>query len=166
MLHQNAFGQRVTISGYVLDGEIKEAMIGANIYETRLQRGTSTNQYGFYSLTLPVSDTLNIVFSFPGFQPQAKKIGTKVNMRMDILLSSSGLLDEVEIHASRSDDNVDRSQMGVIDVSLRDLVKLPALMGERDLIKVIQFLPGVQQAQEGTTGFFVRGGNLDQNCIA
>ena len=75
-------------------------MIGANIYETRLQRGTSTNQYGFYSLTLPVSDTLNIVFSFAGFPPQAKKIVTKVNMRMDILLSSSGLLDEVEIHAS------------------------------------------------------------------
>ena len=65
----------------------------------------------------------------------------------------------------RNDDNVNRSQMGVIDVTLRELVNLPALMGERDLMKVIQFLPGVQQAQEGTTGFFVRGGNLDQNLV-
>lgn len=161
----NTFSQRVTISGYVQDVNTKEVLIGANIYEARLQKGTATNQYGFYSLTLPASDTLNVIYSFSGYKPEAKKIVSKNNLRIDILLVSAGLLDEVEVNALRNDDNVNRSQMSVVDVPLRELVNLPALMGERDLMKVIQFLPGVQQAQEGTTGFFVRGGNLDQNLV-
>lgn len=159
------FGQRITISGYVLDAHTKEVLIGANIYAARLQKGTATNQYGFYTLTVPTSDTLSVIFSFAGYKPEAKKVVSRTNMRIDILLVSAGLLDEVEVNALRNDDNVKRAQMSVIDVPLRELMNLPALMGERDLMKVIQLLPGVQQAQEGTTGFFVRGGNLDQNLV-
>ena len=165
LMSLDTFAQRVTISGYIQDVETKEAMIGANVYETHLQKGTSANQYGFYSITLPASDTLSLIFSFTGYKPEAKKITSKSNIRLDIVLTSAGLLDEIEINASRNDDNVNRAQMGVIDVPLRELVNLPALMGERDLMKVIQLLPGVQQAQEGTTGFFVRGGNLDHNLV-
>ena len=160
-----AAAQKVTFSGYIRDRETKEALIGANIYDAKLQKGTTSNQYGFYSITLPVSDTLQIIISYVGYKPEAKKIIARNNLRMDIFLDPSLMLSEVEINAARNDDNVNNPQMGVIDVPMRDIRDLPVLMGERDILKVLQFLPGVQQAQEGTTGFFVRGGNLDQNLV-
>jgi hypothetical protein len=157
--------QHVSISGYVIDSESKEVLIGASIYETRLQAGTITNQYGYYSLTLAMADTLDVVISYIGYRPVARKIVSRSNTRMDIMLMPSNMLGEVEVNASRNDDNVARTQMGVIDVPMRELRNLPAIMGERDLLKIVQLLPGVQQAQEGTTGFFVRGGNTDQNLV-
>jgi hypothetical protein len=165
VIHMRAAAQKVTISGYVMDGETKEALIGANIYEVKIRKGTASNQYGFYSLTLPVVDTLEVIISYVGYKPAAKKIATSTNLRMDIPLMASSMLSEVEINAARNDDNVNKAQMGVIYVPMREVRNLPVLMGERDILKVIQLLPGVQQAQEGTTGFFVRGGNLDQNLV-
>ena len=165
LLPERAVAQKVTISGFIMDGETKEALIGANIYEAKLQKGTTSNQYGFYSITLPASDTLTIIISFVGYKPEAKKVVASTNFRIDILLIPSLMLSEVEINGARNDDNVNSAQMGVIDVPMRDIRDLPVLMGERDILKVIQLLPGVQQAQEGTTGFFVRGGNLDQNLV-
>jgi hypothetical protein len=160
-----AYCQNITISGYIMDEGTKESLIGAAIFETKLQKGTTANEYGFYSLTLPASDTLNVLISYTGYRPEAKKIFSKTNIRLDILLVSSNVLNEVEITATRNDDNVNRTQVGVINVPMRELRNLPVLMGERDILKVIQFLPGVQQAQEGTTGFLVRGGNSDQNLV-
>ena len=157
--------QKVIISGYIKDAGSKEALINANIYEGKLQQGTTSNQYGFYSLTLPASDTFNIIVSYVGYKPEVKKMITNTNVRMDVLLEPSLMLNELEITAARNDDNVNEAQMGVMDVPVQEIKRLPVLMGERDLLKVIQLLPGVQQAQEGTTGFFVRGGNLDQNLI-
>ncbi|MCI0750316.1 MAG: TonB-dependent receptor, partial [Flammeovirgaceae bacterium] len=157
--------QKITISGYVRDAGSKEVLIAANIYEPGLQQGATTNQYGFYSLTLPVDDSLSLVISYAGYRPDVKKIYSQSNVRLDVLLVSSTVLNEVEISATRNDDNVNRTRVGVIDVPIRDIQSLPVLMGERDILKAIQFLPGVQQAQEGTTGFFVRGGNLDQNLV-
>ena len=165
LLPARAVAQKVTISGFVMDGETKEALIGANIYEAQLQKGATSNEYGFYSITLPASDTLQIIISYVGYKPEVKKIVVRTNLRMDILLIPSLMLNEVEINAARNDDNVNNAQIGVIDVPMRDIRDLPVLMGERDVLKVIQLLPGVQQAQEGTTGFFVRGGNLDQNLV-
>ena len=165
LLHVPAAAQKVTFSGYIRDRETKEALIGANIYDAKLQKGTTSNQYGFYSITLPVSDTLQIIISYVGYKPEAKKITARSNLRMDIFLDPSLMLSEVEINAARNDDNVNNAQMGVIDVPMRDIRDLPVLMGERDILKVLHLLPGVQQAQEGTTGFFVRGGNLDQNLV-
>lgn len=157
--------QKVTLSGFIKDEDTKEALIGATIYETGLQRGSTTNEYGFFSLTLSSSDTLNLIISYTGYTPQARKVFSKQNIRLDVLLSSSNLLDEIEITATRNDDNVNRAQVGVINVPMREIKNLPVLAGERDILKIIQFLPGVQQAQEGTTGFFVRGGNTDQNLV-
>lgn len=164
-LSLNAYSQKITISGYIRDTDTKEALIGAAIYETSLQKGSTTNAYGFYSLTLPATDTLNVIISYIGYKPEAKKIFSTMDIRLDIFLSSSNVLDEVEITAARNDDNVNRAQIGVIAVPMREIKNLPVLMGERDILKVIQLLPGVQQAQEGTTGFLVRGGNTDQNLI-
>ncbi len=165
MTSVQAFSQTITISGYIRDADTKEALIGADIYEAGLRKGTTANEYGFYSLTLPEEDTLNVVISYTGYKPAARKITSKANIRLDVLLVSSNVLDEVEVTASRNDDNVNKVQVGVIDVPMREIRNLPVLLGERDIFKVIQLLPGVQQAQEGTTGFLVRGGNTDQNLV-
>ena len=157
--------QKIIVSGYVQDAGSKEALIAANIYEPNLQQGASTSQYGFYSLTLPARDTLTLIISYVGYKSEVRKIYLQNNIRLDVLLTSSNVLDEVAITSARNDDNVNLTRVGVINVPVSDIRNLPVLMGERDILKAIQFLPGVQQGQEGTTGFFVRGGNLDQNLV-
>lgn len=162
----NSFAQKITVSGYVKDGTTKEALIGATVVNANTKTGTSTNQYGFFSLTVPIADTIELLISYQGFKLQAKKIVTKENLQLDILLeSSTGSLGEVVVTAGRNNRNVQKAQMGVIDVPIRAIKNLPVLMGERDILKIIQLLPGVQGGQEGTTGFYVRGGNLDQNLV-
>ncbi len=158
--------QRITISGYVKDAASKEALIGASVINANTKSGTTTNQYGFFSLTVPVADTIELLVSFAGYTIQAKKIIAKENLRMDILLEPTAAnLNEVVVSAGKNDNNVQKAQMGVIDVPLKSIKNLPVLFGERDVLKVIQLLPGVQGGEEGTTGFYVRGGNLDQNLI-
>ena len=105
---------KVTLSGYIKDATSQEALIGATIFQTNSQLGTTTNEYGFYTLTLPVADTFGLVISYIGYQAQAKKVATKPNLRLDILLEPNGLeLTQVEVVASRNNDNVQRAQMGV-----------------------------------------------------
>lgn len=160
------FSQNITLNGYVRDAKTEESLIGATLYEATQKIGTTTNEYGYYSLTVSAADTIGLVISFIGYQAQAKKIFTKENLRLDIdLLVNSAILGEIEVKASRNNDNVQRAQMSVIDVPMRAIMTLPAIAGERDILKIIQLLPGVQSGQEGTTGYFVRGGNLDQNLV-
>lgn len=162
----SSYSQKITVSGYVKDGISKEALIGATVVNGNTKTGTTTNQYGFFSLTVPIADTIELLISYQGFKLQAKKIVTKENLQLDILLeSSTGSLGEVVVTAGRNNRNVQKAQMGVIDVPIRAIKNLPVLMGERDIMKIIQLLPGVQGGQEGTTGFYVRGGNLDQNLV-
>lgn len=157
--------QKIVVSGYIKDSASKEALIGANIFETTLQKGTTANEYGYYSLTLAATDSLELVISYVGYKLEIVKIPPQSSIRIDIDLTSSNLLSTIEVNATRNDDNVNRTRVGVITVPMTQIKSLPVLMGERDILKAIQFLPGVQQAQEGTTGYFVRGGNLDQNLI-
>ncbi len=158
--------KKITISGYVRDVSTKEVLIGASVINADTKSGTTTNQYGFFSITALVSDTIDLVTSFSGYKIAAKKIVTKENIRLDILMEgNAGNLGEVIVTTGRNDRNVQRAQMGVIDVPLHAIKNLPVLMGERDVLKIIQLLPGVQGGQEGTTGYYVRGGNLDQNLI-
>ena len=158
--------QKITISGYVKDEASKEALIGASVVNANTKTGTSTNQYGFFSLTVPLSDTIELLISYQSYKIQAKKIITKENIQLDVLLeNTTGSLGEVVVTAGKNNRNVQKAQMGVIDVPIRAIKNLPVLLGERDLLKIIQLLPGVQGGQEGTTGFYVRGGNLDQNLV-
>src|SRR5258706_5901225 len=158
--------QKITISGYVKDGSSKEALIGASVMCTNAKTGTSANQYGFFSLTVPVTDTIELLISYQGYKIQAKQIVTRENIRVDISLENDiGTLGEVVVTAGKSDRNVQKAQMGVIDVPIRAIKNLPVLLGEKDVLKIIQLLPGVQGGQEGTAGFYVRGGNLDQNLV-
>lgn len=158
--------QKITLSGYVRDGVTKEALIGATVVNAGSKTGTSTNQYGYFSLAVPAADTIEIIISYQGYKLQAKKIISKENIQFDVLLENqSNTLGEVVIQAGRNNHNVQKAQMGVIDVPIRAIKNFPVLMGERDVMKIIQLLPGVQAGQEGTAGFYVRGGNLDQNLV-
>ena len=162
----SAYAQKITISGYVKDRASQEALIGASVVNANTKTGTSTNLYGFFSLTVSLADTIELLISYQGYTIQAKKIVTKKNIRTDILLESNdATLGEVVVTAGKNDRNVQKAQMSVIDVPLRAIKNLPVLLGERDVLKIIQLLPGVQGGNEGTTGFYVRGGNLDQNLV-
>ena len=161
-----SFSQKITVSGFVKDGRTKEALIGASVVLTQSQRGTSTNQYGFFSLTANATDTIDLLISYQGYQVQAKKIFSRSNVQLDVELeSASSNLSEVVVTTGRDNHNVQNARMGVIDVPLKAIKNFPVLMGERDVMKIIQLLPGVQAGQEGTAGFYVRGGNLDQNLV-
>lgn len=166
MMGRYTFAQTVTISGYIKDAQTKESLIGANIFSTNSKTGTITNEYGFYSISLPVSDTIGLVITYLGYNPQAKKLTTKESIRLNVLLEpNTQEMSEVVVFANRNDNNVNKAQMGVIDVPLKAINTMPVLAGERDVMKILQFLPGIQQGQEGTTGFYVRGGNADQNLV-
>ncbi|MEP6512234.1 MAG: TonB-dependent receptor [Parafilimonas sp.] len=158
--------QKITISGYVKDAASKEALIGASVINTNSKLGTTANQYGFFSLTIPVADTIELIISYTGYTIQAKKITANENLHTDILLESATVnLNEVVVTTGKNNLNVEKPQMGVINVPLTAIKNLPVLVGERDVLKIIQLLPGVQGGNEGTTGFYVRGGNLDQNLV-
>lgn len=151
--------QNSTISGYVKDFNSKETLIGATIYAPSFERGTTTNEYGYYSLTVPSSDSFDLLISYVGYQLQSKRIFLKSNALLDF--SYQGVvLNEVEVSAQRNDNNVNKAQVGIINIPMREIKNLPVLAGERDIMKVLHFLPGVQQAQEGTSGFLVRGAIL------
>ena len=161
-----SYAQNIALSGYVRDAKTDEALIGATVFEATQKVGTTTNEYGYYSLTVTAKDTIGLIISFIGYQAQAKKVFAKENLRLDIALAdNTAVLNEVVVNASRNNDNVQRAQMSVIDVPMRAIMTLPAIAGERDILKIIQLLPGVQSGQEGTTGYFVRGGNIDQNLV-
>lgn len=158
--------QNTTLSGHIKDAKTGENLIGATIYNTNNKTGTTTNNYGFYSITIPSKDTLGMVFSYIGYSPQTKKIITTKSMVINIdLEEADNSLGEVVVNARRNDNNVRKAQMGIIDVPLKQINTLPAIGGESDVLKVIQLLPGVQSGKEGTTGFHVRGGNTDQNLV-
>ena len=166
VLGLTAVAQKITISGYIKDAATKEALIGASVVNANTQRGTSTNQYGFFSLSVSVVDTIELIISYAGYTIQAKKVMVKNNLQLTILLESSKEnLAEVVVVSGKNNRNVQKAQMGVIDVPLKAIKNLPVLFGERDVLKIIQLLPGVHGGQEGTTGFYVRGGNLDQNLV-
>ena len=158
--------QTVTISGTVHDFETGESIIDASIYSTKYKIGATANTYGFYSLTLPSGDSSGIVFSYFGYTPIIKKINLNQNVEINIQLKSRVKdLNEVVVSAKKLDDNVEKAEMGVIDIPIQKIRELPAILGETDVLKIIQLLPGVQSGNEGTTGFFVRGGNGNQNLV-
>ena len=155
---------RFTVSGFIYEKGSRETLIGVNVYEPRLRMGAVSNNYGFYTLTLP-ADSIELVFSFVGYQSQIHKISLQSNMRLDIELSSSIDLSEVVVEAERIARISEMTQMSVLDVPIRQMRAVPSLLGEKDMFKVLQLLPGVQSGNEGFSGFYVRGGGPDQNLI-
>ena len=156
---------RKTLSGYITDGENGEALIGATILVKGEQTGTVTNLYGFYSLSLPPGN-YTFQFSYIGYDPVEKTFNLEEDISYSVELKPSvEELDEVIISAERKDANVTRTEMSVQKLNMKEIKQIPAFMGEVDLIKAIQLLPGVQATVEGGSGFSVRGGGADQNLI-
>jgi hypothetical protein len=156
---------RYSVSGYVKDASNGEVLVGATVYVKDIKTGIITNPYGFYSLSLKPGN-YEIVYSYIGFNPQIQKIELTANIMMNIELSvKSKDLDEVVITANKPEMNVKRNEMSVEKLDMKRIRQIPALMGEIDLIKAIQLLPGVIPAAEGTSSYCVRGGSADQNLI-
>ncbi|MCW0481538.1 TonB-dependent receptor [Gaoshiqia sediminis] len=157
--------ERKIISGHIKDAENGETLIGATLFVEEQGVGTASNEYGFYSISLlPGSYTLS--YSFIGYQVVEKKIDLTENTVLEIELTpESKKLQEVVIAAEKKNKNITRVEMGVEKLQPKVIKSIPALMGEVDLIKAIQLLPGVQTTSEGGSGFSVRGGTPDQNLI-
>lgn len=164
LLTSQVFSQSYTLSGYIQDSASGEKLIGANIYDKANLRGTTSNTYGFYSITLPGGE-YDFIFSFVGYAAQERKISFSKDQTLNISLSASVELEAVEITGQRLEQSVESSQMSTINMSVKMIKQIPALMGEVDVIKAIQLLPGVQSGTEGTSGLYVRGGGPDQNLI-
>lgn len=153
-----------TVSGYVFDAQSKERLIGVNVYIPGTTFGASTNTYGFYSINLP-EEQYALHVSFIGYNTIKDSVDLrKQNVSLDFALNtSSEVLTEVEI--TDSEIQAQRVQMSAVTLSAQDIKKIPAFLGEVDIIRAIQLLPGVQSGNEGTTGFYVRGGSPDQNLV-
>ncbi len=156
--------QKSVISGYVRETGSRELLPGVNIYVPELKTGTVTNNYGFYSLSLP-SGTYRITYSFVGYQPVVKDIIVNKNLNIDIDLTSSILLEDIVISAEKAERVSESNRMSTISMPVSQIRYVPALLGEKDVFKVLQLMPGVQKGSEGSSGLYVRGGGPDQNLI-
>ncbi|MFK7921140.1 MAG: carboxypeptidase-like regulatory domain-containing protein [Bacteroidia bacterium] len=154
-----------TLSGYVRDANSGEAITGAVIAIPALKTGTYTNRYGFYSLRIP-DDSVWIQVAFPTYNQIQLALRLEADTSLNFQLQSREIsLDEVLITDQRARENVERATMGRIDVNIEEVEMLPFIAGEKDLLKGIQLLPGVQSGSEASAGFFVRGGRADQNLV-
>src|ERR1041385_3332673 len=155
-----------TLSGYIKDASNGEALIGATIFIKEVNTGAVANAYGFYSITVP-SATYNVVYSFVGFQKIEKEITLDSDQRIDIELSVEATqLTEVVVNAK--DDpltKVQNTEMSTHELDIRTIRKIPAFLGEVDVIKAIQTLPGISTVGEGASGYNSRGGSVGQNLI-
>ena len=157
--------QTHTLSGYVKDANSGEALIGASVLIEGEGKGASTNVYGFYSITLN-EGIHKVKYSYVGYENIIKDVDFNDHIRLNIeLTESKDLLEEVVVEARQTDENTKGTQMGQVELSMDKIKTIPAFMGEVDVLKTIQFLPGVSSGGEGNTGFYVRGGGPDQNLI-
>jgi hypothetical protein len=165
-LHPAKAQQHFTISGYIKDAKTGEDLIGATISVKEFQgKGSATNAYGFYSLTLP-SGNYEVYAQYAGYQAQTKQIFLSASIKIDFFLSEKiSELDEVVVTSQRKDVNITKTQMGIQKIDTKEIKSIPVLFGEKDVLKTIQLLPGIKAAGEGSSGFNVRGGASDQNLI-
>ena len=156
--------EKFTISGYIEDGASGEKLIAANIFDLKSLNGNTTNTYGFYSLTLP-KDSVHLAFSYIGYQTQEMRLFLDKDMTINIKLKDELELSEITVTEKRLEKIEESAQMSRVEVPVAQIKKLPALLGEVDVMKTLQLLPGVQSGGEGQTGLYVRGGSPDQNLV-
>lgn len=162
---QLIIAQKVTISGYVEDISSGEKLIGCNVYHYASQSGTVTNTFGFYSITLDKSSNIDLEVSYIGYATKSVSIEGHKSQSVNIKLKGEVVFEEIEITANKDKKIETETQMSTIDVPILQIKKIPALMGETDVLKALQLLPGVQSGGEGQAGLYVRGGSPDQNLI-
>jgi hypothetical protein len=159
------FSQNITISGTVKDKKNGEDLIGVNVYLKDLKIGTQTNVYGFYSITAPAG-THSLILTYLGYKSKVINLIFDQNKTQNFELEDeTTLLEEVVISTTKEDENIKNLEMSVNKVEMKTIKKMPAFLGEVDLVRSIQFLPGVSSVGEGASGFNVRGGGIDQNLV-
>lgn len=156
--------QRHTISGLVRDAVSHETLLGATIYEVGSTLGTTTNEYGFYSLTMP-SGRVRVEFSYVGYAPHVEELDLNGDVELNIMLSPTVDIEQVVVYGDRRHSGALSSQMGAIEVPIAQIQATPTLFGEQDVLKALQLLPGVQAGSEGSAGIYVRGGGPDENLM-
>ncbi len=157
--------QKYTLSGTISEVSSNETLIGVTVAIPELKTGVTTNEYGFYSITLP-EGTYTVLISYLGFEDITQQITLTENRRKDFLLSEEAeQLEEVVVTENVEKMDIRKPQMSVNTLSVGTIKKIPVILGEADVIKSILLLPGVTNAGEGASGFNVRGGAADQNLI-
>jgi len=156
--------EKFTVSGTISDENSNETLIGVSIYIPSLQMGTTTNEYGFYSMTLPKGDHVMEV-SYVGFETKSETISVNQNLKKSFSLGISNRNLEEVVITETSRSNIRKAEMSVNKLSIETIKKMPVVLGEVDVLKSILLLPGVTNAGEGASGFNVRGGGADQNLI-
>ncbi|MBR1940731.1 MAG: TonB-dependent receptor [Bacteroidaceae bacterium] len=158
--------QNVVLSGKVTDAQSGEPLIGVTVYNTDRRTGTTTNSSGQYTVTLPSNRALELVFSYVGYASETQTLTLTRDTKLDIQLrQDTQSLREVQVYGTRHNFGVQSSQMSAVAVSAEQIKKMPTLLGEVDVLKSLQRLPGVQSSGEGRSGIYVRGGDYDQNLF-
>jgi hypothetical protein len=156
---------KYTVSGYIKDAGTGEELIGASVYVQQLSTGTTTNAYGFYSLTLPEGN-YNLMVSYVGFVTKSQSVNLTQNQTLNFEVAQESVqMEEVVVSSTKIDANVTEVKMSRENLKIERIKSMPALFGEVDVLRSLQMLPGIQSAGEGTTGLFVRGGSADQTLM-
>ena len=155
----------VTVSGFIRDSKTGESLTGAVIYPREIPSvGITSNSYGYFSLTLPAGQ-YSLVVQFMGYKTTTVPLDLKENVKMNLDMDEESFtLNEVIITGEKSNINIVQNEL-VSKISVKEIQNLPVILGEKDILKTIQLLPGIAPAGEGNAGFFVRGGGVDQNLI-
>lgn len=166
LLSFKSFSQeRFTLNGYITDSESGESLIGATVFINEINSGTITNPYGFYSITLDEGN-YNIDFRYIGYTTISREINLSSNTKIDIELASSDIqLESVVVSDVAEDYNISSIEMSTSKLDMSKVTEIPTFLGENDIIKAIQLLPGVSSVGEGASGFNVRGGSVGQNLV-
>lgn len=159
-------GQNITISGHISDVISGERLINANIYDAASKKGTVSNNYGFYSLSVKKGTPISLIVSHLGYTIQKENLTLSENKVLDILLIPEDYkLKEVELTVTKDVPIEKRNEIGTLRIPTKQIKQLPALGGEVDVLKALQLMPGVQSGSEGSSGLYVRGGSPDQNLV-
>ena len=162
----NTHAQKITISGYIKDNESGENLIGAAVIDKVSGAGVVSNTYGFFSLSLVKGDSVNLFCTYVGYQAQNLQLIATEDKTIHFSLNGDNMLEEIEVVAEQNSEPIEQvTQMSTISIPVKQIKLLPALMGETDVLKALQLMPGVQSGSEGTSGLYVRGGGPDQNLI-
>lgn len=155
---------KYTISGIVKDNATGDVLIGSTVSVKEAATGTVANEKGYYSLSLP-EGSYTLMVNFFGYKPKEIKIDLKKDVTINFSMSEDvDELKEVIVTTEKKNDNITKAEIGVEKLEVKEINKIPVLLGEKDIIKSIQLIPGVKSG-EGTTGFYVRGGGVDQNLV-
>lgn len=165
LITYGVFAQDFLVSGYVKAKDSGEQLPAAIVTILETGQGVVTNAYGYYALKLP-KGTYTLVARYAGYKDDTVRIVLKGPQKVDFQLEVQGIqLEEVVIEENYAEEVVKRAELGHVDVNVEQVKTMPLIFGEADVLKVAQLKPGIQVADEGTSGFFVRGGRFDQNLI-